>query len=505
MTNPRSGAAKHPAPGPHESAKAASGCVAEPPLGPVADPEGPDAPDSARRAPDGRPSSPTTNVRPTPVVLADGRRTARRRPGPSRSVWVRFGASTAIALAIVLAAGLALSTRAAEHEGVADVRHTTELLTSAVIEPQLSRDLLAGDPGAIAAMDELVDTRLSIPTDIVRVKIWDADGRIVYSDAHDLIGARYPLGDEELGVLRAGGTHAELSNLELSENRLERALGGRLLEVYSGLQAPDGTPLLLEAYYSVDDVNARRSELLWSFASITLLGLFVFAGFQLSLGFTTVRWLHRERDRLLDKAVKMSEDDRRRLASDLHDGVVQDLVGASYVLAGTAGELRERGEEQMAARLSDSRQDVRASIQRLRSMIVDLYPATLRTAGLEVVLSDLAAPLRLRGMDVQIDTPTGLALPEHAQTLVYRTIQEALRNVMNHALASRVTLAVEQHASCTRVEVTDDGIGFVPGKPPERGHIGLPAMADLARESGALLEVVSEPGHGTTVRLELPS
>jgi two-component system NarL family sensor kinase len=442
---------------------------------------------------------------PAPVLLADGRQTGRRRPGPRRRVWLRFGLTTTVALAVVLAAGLALSARVAEREGVGAVRRTTAVLASSVIAPRLTPDLLAGKPEAVAAMDELVERRLSIPTDIVRVKLWAAEGRIVYSDAHSLIGARYPLEGDAASVLRDGGTEAQVSNLRLSENRLERPLGDRLLEVYTGVRASDGTLLLFEAYYSFEDVDAHRSALLRSFASITLVGLFVFAGFQLSLGFTTVRWLHREQDRLLDNAVKMSEDHRRRLASDLHDGIVQDLVGASYVVAGAAADLRRHGEEEMATGLSESTQGIRASIQRLRSMIVDLYPAALRTAGLEVALSDLAAPLRLRGMDVQLDTPAGLNLPEHVQTLIYRLVQEAFGNVLKHASANRVTLSIESRDSCTVVEITDDGIGFIPGEAMAPGQIGLPAMADLAREAGALLEVVSEPGHGTTVRMELPT
>jgi two-component system NarL family sensor kinase len=449
--------------------------------------------------------APTPHDPLAPVVLADGRRTRHRAPVTRRRVWLRFGVSTAVALAVVLAAGLTLSARAAQREGISDVRRTTDVLASSVIEPNLTAGLLAGEPAALNAMDELVTNRLLIPTNIVRVKVWSADGRIVYSDAHSLIGNQYPLGDEAVHVLRTGDTAAEVSNLSLRENQLERAFGRRLLEVYAGVRGPDRSPLLFEAYFSFNDVEARRSALLRSFAWITLLGLFVFAGFQLSLGYTTVRWLHRERDRLLDTAMNMSENNRRRLASDLHDGIVQDLVGASYLVAGAAADLRGRGEEQMAAGLRGSTQGLRTSIQRLRSMIVDLYPATLRSAGLELALSDLAAPLRLVDIEVRIETPEELNLPEHAQTLIYRIVQEAFRNITHQASANLVTLRIENRDAFTEMEITDNGVGFAPGDVSAPGHTGLLAMADLAREAGAVLEVVSEPGHGTTVRMELPT
>jgi two-component system NarL family sensor kinase len=441
-----------------------------------------------------------------PVVLADGRGAGRRTAAASPSVLWRFGLATALALAVVVVAGLVLSARAAEHEVIADVSHRTALIASAVVEPQLSTALLRGDPAAIAAMDRLVGTRLTAgTTDIVRVKIWDAEGCIVYSDAHRLIGVNYPLEAEEREVVGAGGTSAQVSDLRLPENRMERAFGDRLLEVYTHLPGPDGSPLLLEAYYSYGDVNARRSELLWSFASITLLGLLIFAGLVVSIGLTMVGWLRRERDRLLDKAIKVSDGDRRRLAADLHDGVVQDLAGASYALAGTAAEMHQRGDEDLAAGLTGPGDIIRASIRALRSMIVELYPATLRTEGLENALTDLAESVRLRGIDVQVTMLEQRALPEHAQVVIYRTAQEALRNVANHSGAGHAAVTVTRHGSRVRVEVADDGVGFDPGEPADKGHIGLLSMAELAEQSRGLLELVSAPGHGTLLRLELPT
>jgi signal transduction histidine kinase len=442
----------------------------------------------------------------TPVVLADGRRAHRRDLEPSRRVLARFGISTALALMVILVAGLVFSSRAAEREGVADVRRLTHVLAHSVVEPNLTAGLLAGDDEAVAAMDDLVKRQLAESTDLVRVKLWAEGGRIVYSDEGRLIGTQYAFGDEELAALKAGTTDAEVSDLGRSENRFERNLGGRLLEVYSGVQAPDGTRLLFETYFSFDVVHARRTVLLWSFASITLVGLFVFAAFQLSLGYTTVRWLQRERERLLEKAVRVSEDERRRLAADLHDGIVQDLVGAAYVVTGTSAELRRRREyDECQTRLSSAADSIRTSVQGLRSMIVDLYPASLGMAGLHVAMSDLVAPLRSRGMSVDLFMPEELRIPEHVQALLYRISQEAVRNIVRHAQASSVSIHVEGRHGRTVLSITDDGTGFTPGGNSVPGHIGLRTMADLAQEAGALLEITSAPGRGTAIVVELPS
>ena len=89
--------------------------------------------------------------------------------------------------------------------------------------------------------------------------IWAADGTVLYSDRTALIGAVYPLGDDELEVIEDGGTDAELSDLSRPENRYERSLGGDLLEVYTRVRSPEGQPLLFEAYFTADELSEQRS------------------------------------------------------------------------------------------------------------------------------------------------------------------------------------------------------------------------------------------------------
>src|SRR5205085_4397570 len=115
-----------------------------------------------------------------------------------------------------------------------------------VAAPYLTGALLAERPAAIAALDRTVHARL-LADPVVRVKIWDPSGRIVYSDEPRLIGARYPLRSEERHALRTAGTDAEVSDLTRPENRFERQYH-KLLEVYIGLRATNGTPVLFETY-----------------------------------------------------------------------------------------------------------------------------------------------------------------------------------------------------------------------------------------------------------------
>ena len=148
----------------------------------------------------------------------------------------------------------------------------------------------------------------------------------------------------------------------------------------------------------------------------------------------------REREELLENALEASAAERRRIASDLHDGVVQDLAGLSYSLSAGA----ERAADDPPARdiLRRGAAGVRASIRRLRSMIVEIHPPDLHAEGLEAALEDLAGPLRDAGVGVEVVVPEGLALEPRVEELLYRGAREALRNVADHAGAGRVRVEV---------------------------------------------------------------
>lgn len=122
------------------------------------------------------------------------------------------------------------------------------------------------------------------------------------------------------------------------------------------------------------------------------------------------------------------------------------------------------------------------------------------------VLTDLAATARTRDIAVTLQVPDDgrTGLDEAGERLVYRVAQESLRNATKHSAAREIVLALTVEAKVVRLTVADDGIGFdaaaVLAEPPE-GHLGLQVMRDLAASEGALLEVSSAPGEGTTWRL----
>jgi two-component system, NarL family, sensor kinase len=443
------------------------------------------------------------------IVLAHGRpsRPPVRPVSVPRAV-IRFLAASTIVLVGLAVVGVAVSRRAAEQEAITDARQYTGFAAISVVQPNLEDGLLTGDPAAVARMDRVVRGRL-LDGSVIRVKLWSRDGRIVYSDEHRLIGQRYAVAPDELETLESGHVEAEISDLSLPENRYERS-EGKLLEVYRPVRTPSGQPLLFETYSRYDAATARSAEILRSFGSITLGALILLELLQLPLVWSLLRRVRQgqeEREWLLARAVEASNDERRRIAADLHDGIVQDLAGASYVVAGSAERAAATARADLAGPLRGAADGLRQCIRGLRSLLVELYPPNLGAAGLESALGDLISPLRARGMLASLHVAEGLVLPETMEPLLYRVAQEAVRNVSRHAGARRLRLTVTQEPGVVALDVEDDGIGLDPevlGRRSRLGHVGLRGTADVVSETGGTLRLSSAPGAGTRLRLEVP-
>ena len=427
----------------------------------------------------------------------------RRRRGWRHPV-VQFLAAGVVALVVIIVGSGWLSGRAATDQAVIASRNTTELLAQSVIEPGLTDELPAGNASALDRFDQLVRQRVLVG-DVLRIKLWDSSGRIVYSDKTQLIGQRFTLGDDERWILETGGSDAEPSHLDEPENRYERQFG-QLLEVYTQVTTPGGEPLLFEAYYSYEDVRSRSSEVLDSFRPITIAGLLTFLALTVPLVWVLARRLDAsadDRERLLLAAVEASDAERRRIARDLHDGVVQDLAGTSFALSATARDLTDR--PQTAARVEQLGMGVRHSLRALRSLLVEIYPPDLRTEGLGAALDDLVAPAVAAGIDVRLDVDDTTGLRDDTVALVWRTAQETVRNAVRHASPTRLSIDLTTPPGAVVLEVDDDGVGFDLRQPAKQGHLGLRGLSDLVREAGGRLDVRSAPGEGTRVRLEVPT
>ena len=418
---------------------------------------------------------------------------------------LRYAVTGLVALVAVAVVTAYASRRLGVQEAITDAKRVTSIAAGVAVEPFLDDGILVGDPVVLAAVDDVVREDI-IKGPLVRVKIWDENGTIVYSDETRLIGRQYTLDPDELAVLAGGEAVGALTDLSEPENEYEEQ-AIELLEVYAAAETTSGAPLLFEAYFQYEGVAAAGRGLWLRFAPFSLGALVLLELLQVPLALSLARRLRQtqyQREHLLRRAIEATDRERRRIASDLHDGVVQDLAGVAFSLAAIA---RDDGNNPATSdAVRESAEQVRDAVRSLRSLLVEIYPPNLYEEGLEAALSDLLATVGARGITTSlvIDAPLH-GMPLDMSQLVYRVAQEGLRNVVTHSDATEVTVALTSSADATALEVADNGRGLEGGVPTEReGHLGLKALAGLAGNMGAALAIASTQGKGTTLRLEVP-
>jgi signal transduction histidine kinase len=417
----------------------------------------------------------------------------------------RFAVTGLAALGLLTFVGIQILSRLGTSEAIDAAKDLARLGGRGIASPYITPQLLSEQPAAINRLDRVVRAQL-LSDQVVRVKIWSASGQILYSDQRSLIGSRYPLGDDEREALRTGGVHAELSNLSRPENRFERK-DKKLLEVYLGLRATDGRPVLFETYERFSSI-AASGQRLWRTFFVPMIATMVLLELaQIPLALSLARRLRqrqREREELLRRAIEASELERKRIARDLHDGPVQDLAGVSYNLTATSEELRAEGNNGIAAILQGTSKQTRQSIRALRTLLVDIYPPRLHSEGLPAAVSDLLSAAAADGLEVQLDAAAELRLPPEAEAVLFRAAQEAIRNVLKHGQAQHLKVGIRSTGSTARLDVEDDGRGFEVQRQGTGGHFGLRMLSDLATNTDGALTVDSRPAQGTRIRLEIP-
>lgn len=435
------------------------------------------------------------DVAPAPRTVAPRRTGPHSWPTATRLVAGFTAAGVLVTLGLAVVIGLVARERAT----VVAIDQVAQIATATahgVVEPRLTDGLLTADPMAVADVDAAVRSAV-LGHSLVGVTIWDADGRIVYSDDPGSIGQRFDLDAGERRALT--GESQEAGVTESGDG------SGRALEVYTGVRTTSGVPLLYEAYFRYDAVveagwDAWRAFAPWSVGALLVLELV-----QIPLAVALARRLQRrdrQRERLLRHAVDASTAERRRIAQDLHDGVVQELTGITYGLDASrmAGTASAAGAAEAAGRL-------RESIGSLRTLLVDIYPPNLAEEGLGSALGELAAGLRRRGPEVVVGLEEVDEVGPGEAALLYRAAQEAVRNIANHAGADRVELSLIARPGMWHLVVIDDGRGFdADDRATWRaaGHFGLRAIADLVDDAGGTVAVHSTPGSGTRVEVEVP-
>ena len=366
------------------------------------------------------------------------------------------------------------------------------------LAPYLTDELAAGDPDAVAAItvagDALIDQ-----SPLTHVKIWSEDGSVLWSDEPELIGNQYELDPDDRELFASQGVTVAVSPLEEAENQLEAADEDQLVEVYAGTTTTTGTPILLEIYAPYEIIPQRAEVLRRQFMPAMTAALIVLAIAQLLLVLFLGRRLNRAERRhtdLLERMLELSDAERRRVAAQVHDGVVQDLIGISFGLAALAESTPEQ-----SGPLSEMATSTRHSVAALRSLLGSIYPVDVPPGGWVEGIDDLVVALTQLGVDVRVNVdPVRLSSTE--EVLILRVAREALRNIASHAHATQVNVRLTERKGRLVLTVGDNGLGFEPSQPKE-GHFGLRLIHDVIHEAGGDLTIESTSNDGTTVTVEL--
>jgi signal transduction histidine kinase len=441
----------------------------------------------------------------TVVSATAAPRRERDRPPSLRRLIVQMVIAAAAVALLVALAGSALSRRIAESQAVHEVAQTTDILAESVVQPSLT-DAMATSTVAAGTLDDTIRSRV-LSGSVTRVKLWSSDGTILYSDEARLIGQKFGLDDGAREALGSPQTRAEISDLTRPENSLERSQG-KLLEVYRPVWTPAGHELLFETYFRYDAVTDRSGQLWRGFAGITLSTVAI-----IFLLLVPIMWALLRRARsaqaqhamMIQRALDASQDERQRIAAALHDGIVQEVAAASFAVSAGAEAAAAQGQTQLAEHLRDAATTVRTSMGGLRSLVVDIYPPSLQSAGLAAAMRDVVATLVERGaaIELAVDDAAAGALTAEQQQAIFRLAQECLRNVVKHAHASETAVCLTSDETGVTLEVADNGRGFDPTVRRAQ-HLGLSLMTDVAVSVGARLELRTSPGNGTTWRMHVP-
>ena len=209
------------------------------------------------------------------------------------------------------------------------------------------------------------------------------------------------------------------------------------------------------------------------------------------------------RRQLLEGVITAQEDERRRIARELHDSTSQSLTSLKVSLRNLEYQCQACAQQ---AHLVDMRRVVDVTLDEVHALAVQLRPAVLDDLGLEAALERYVRQWQTR-YHLPVDLLVHLGdqrLPEGIETALYRVIQEAFTNIARHAQAHAVSVLVERKQQEVVVVIEDDGQGFDPEQINKDGHLGLLGMRERTELVGGRLTIESTPGNGCSLFIRTP-
>jgi two-component system NarL family sensor kinase len=443
-----------------------------------------------------------------------------RRPSVVARALVQHAGISLVALFAVGALAAIICVQVVQDQALHRAEANGESIAVDIVAPMVNPGVEEGDTDSLVALHRQVQFRMATDT-IQRIKVWSPDGMILYCDDPRQIGLHFPLDEDDLDALNSGGVDSDISDLDKSENVYDRGFGfGESLEVYVGTQDTVGKPILVETYFTADSLHADEASLIRRIVPVVLAAVLVLGLLLVPLAFTLARRVsryERERQSMIRLAVEASSAERRRVAGELHDGVIQDLAGVGYALSSLDTQLvtlgSSRGDPEpaspvkgMLTTLHTAQRLVHDDLLALRELTGLQYAADSPAVDPEAALRVVADHVGAEGTPVDMVVGSLPELPPAHRSVLIRIGREAMRNAAKHAPGSHVVLTLGVSGGNAVLAVADDGPGFDPHNAvgPVEGHIGLALLADAAEGAGGRLDVRSRPGHGTTIKATIP-
>jgi signal transduction histidine kinase len=286
-------------------------------------------------------------------------------------------------------------------------------------------------------------------------------------------------------------------------------LAGLRMGLAMGLIASPVGATIIAAVSGGDMTAALAQAVLPSMAALALVGAVVGrlrdvsrrAGVQ-SLMLTAES---RRRQDAESEARAAQEEERRRIAEDVHDDVVQVMAAVNVRLELLRRRLHDPAQQAIA---DDIQGTVDQAVKRLRTLIFDLSPPALDRYGLAAALRMKLEQFENEGsLDSHLEAALSTEPEPVVRVLIYRITQEALSNVRKHARASKVEVSMTEDDAGILVKIHDDGVGFaVPAAGDMQvGHLGFRTMGERAEGAGGWFNIESSPGAGSTVSFWVPN
>lgn len=414
-----------------------------------------------------------------------------------------FALIVALLVLMTTAAAVALSQSMAESEArrVAETRVTG--LARGLAAPFVGSADAIGESVEDSDLDRVLRGRLAAGG-IEHMAIWRDDGTVVWSDKTAVLGRRFPLpsgAEEALGeagaVVRLPGESGHhLDALYEADGEIE---------VYAAAYDADGEPFVLEAYLPRDTIGEARTAVMIPLLLLSVVPLLALAVLAVPIAQRLARSVDHARQlqvHAMDRSVASWRHQRRLLAEELHDGVIQDLAAVHYGLSVlTSQEPADPTEQEVRRRLRESIESAESS---LRSLVFDLTPRRLSGDGLRAAAEELAERYRGHGLIVDLVIAPEVSAPEGTAILAFRTLREGLRNVVKHAEATHVWLTVASgEGDGVEVRIEDDGAHQVDRASLRAGQ-GLRLLADTVQEAGGSVTLLPRPGAGSVLRVLVP-